>query len=179
MGRFNIAKELVETFVQLTGLRLEAWMAPAFFLVIGALLFPAIRRSHRTSKARKRVRLIPYRRMAERQALADEALALVEGNPAGQLALAQEALRLGRKDLARRFHEALEGSGRYPAERAKLARELQDPAGHSALEATAAIERLVREGLLDEARRRLVLAQQRWPELEGWPEIPNTEEPRP
>ncbi len=172
MGRFNIAKELVETFVQLTGLQLKAWMAPAFFLAIGLMLFPMIRRNHRTGKARKRLRLIPYRRLDERQRLEEEAVALVRGNPGGQLALAQEAMRLGRRPLVERFLHELEASGRYPRQRQELHRQLEQPGAHSALEARAAIEHLVEAGLLDEARRRLALAQQRWPGVQDWPGIP-------
>jgi len=173
MGRFNVIKDLVETFLQVTGIQLQAWMAPVFFLGLGVLLFPAIRRAHRTGKARKRLRLIPYRRLAERQRLEDESLALVKGNPAGQLAVAEEALRLGRKALATKALEALAASGKHRAECQRLQRELEQPAGHSALEATAAIEHLVEAGLLEEARRRRELAQRRWPTVDSWPEIPD------
>jgi hypothetical protein len=173
MGRFNVIKDLAETFVRLTGLQLKPWMAPAFFLALGILIFPTIRRSHRTGKARKRLRLIPYRRLAERQRLEDEALALVRGNPSGQLAVAQEAARLGRRDLAHRALAELERSGKLPRERLALHRQLEESPGHTALDARAAIELLVREGLLDEARRRRELARQRWPSVDDWPEIPD------
>ncbi len=173
MGRFNIAKELVETFVALTGLQLQAWMAPAFFLLLGLLLFPTIRRSHRTGKARKRVRLIAYRRLDERRRLEDEALSLVRGNPNGQLAIAEEAKRLGRRDLALRVLAELEASGRKAQECRELQRQLEASPGHSSLDACAAIEHLVDEGLLDEARRRLALAQRRWPSVDAWPNIPD------
>jgi hypothetical protein len=176
MGRFNVVKDLVETFVQVTGIQLQAWMAPAFFLMLGALLFPTIRRSHRTGKARKRLRLIPYRRLAERKRLEEQALELVQGNPSGQLAVAQEALRLGRKDLAAKALALLDTSGRYPAHRRQIAAQLEEPAGHSALDASAAIERLVEQGLLSEARRRLALAQRRWPGVADWPTIPHDPE---
>ena len=172
MGRFNVVKELVEVVLQLTGIRLQAWMAPVFFLFLGALAFPVIRRSHRTSKARKRLRLIPYRRLADRQRLEDEALALVRGNPSGQLAIAQEALRQGRKPLARRFLDEMEVRGRLGQERARMIRQLEEPGAHSALDAVAAIERLLSEGLHDEARRRLDLARRHWPRVTNWPTIP-------
>lgn len=172
MGRFNVIKDLVETFLAITGVQLQAWMAPVFFLALGIALFPTIRRAHRTGKARKRLRLIPYRRLAERQRLEDEALALVKGNPSGQLAVAQEALRLGRKDLARQALEALDSSEKYTIERQQLQRELEQPGAHSALEAHAAIERLIEAGLMDEARRRRSLAERRWPTVGGWPTIP-------
>jgi hypothetical protein len=172
MGRFNVIKDLAETFVQLTGVQLQAWMAPVFFLAVGIVLFPLIRRSHRVGKARKRLRLIPYRRLAERRRLEDDALGLVRGHPGGQLELAREAARLGRRDLARRALAAMEASGKLQRKRLALARELDPPPSHSALDAHAAIELLVREGLLDEARRRLVRAQQRWPDVSQWPSIP-------
>jgi hypothetical protein len=172
MGRLNIAKELVETFVQITGVRLQAWMAPAFFLLVGLLLFPMIRRTHRVGKARKRLRLIPYRRLAERQRLVDEAMSLVHGNPAGQLALAEEAMRLGRRPVVERALAELEGSGRYQRQRRALQQQLEKPGAHSALEARAAIEHLVEAGLYDEARRRLELSRQRWPSVREWPVIP-------
>lgn len=127
MGRFNVIKDLAETFVLLTGIQLQAWMAPVFFLVVGILLFPVIRRSHRVGKARKRLRLIPYRRLAERRRLEDEALALVAGHPGGQLELAQEAARLGRPDLARRALATLEASGKRQRQRLELARKLDPP----------------------------------------------------
>ncbi len=161
MGRLNIAKELVETFVQITGVRLQAWMAPAFFLLVGLLLFPMIRRTHRVGKARKRLRLIPYRRLAERQRLVDEAMSLVE-----------EAMRLGRRRVVERALAELEGSGRYQRQRRALQQQLEKPGAHSALEARAAIEHLVEAGLYDEARRRLELSRQRWPSVREWPVIP-------
>ncbi len=173
MGRFNVVKELVETFVTLTGIQLQAWMAPAFFLVVGILLFPAIRRTHRTGRARKRLRLIAYRRLDERQRLEDEALSLVRGNPSGQLAIAQEALRLGRKDLARKVLDGMEPRRRHQAEVLRLQRQLEEPGAHSALEAQAAIDRLIEAGLYAEARRRQVLAERRWPGVDRWPAIPD------
>ncbi len=177
MGRFNVIKDLVELFVQLTGIQLQAWMAPVFMLVVGLLLFPVILRSHRTGKARKRLRLIAYRRLDERQRLEEEALRLVRGNPSGQLAIAQEAIRLGNRALAHRILDGVEGRKRHQAERARMLRGLEESAGHSALEAHAAIEHLVDEGLLDEARRRLALAQRRWPEVRDWPDIPSEPSP--
>ncbi len=172
MGRFNIIKELVETFLTITGIHLQAWMGPVFFLALGALLFPTIRRSHRTGKARKRLRLIPYRRLEDRQRLEDEALDLVHNNPSGQLAVAQEAMRLGRKALALEALAALEASGRHADQRLRMQRELEESPGHSALEARAAIERLAEAELLVEAHRRLSLAKRRWPSVTDWPELP-------
>lgn len=172
MGRFNVIKELLEILVRITGIHLQAWMAPAFILALSIMVFPTIRRSHRTAQARKRLRLVPYRRLAERRQLEDEALALVEGNPSGQLAVAQEALKLGRKELASRALAAMSASGRYPREQRLLAQQLEEPAGHTALDTSAAIERLIEQGMLTEAHRRLDLARKRWPEVAEWPEIP-------
>ncbi len=178
MGRFNVVKELMETALSLAGIRLQAWMAPAFLLLVGVLLFPTIRRTHRVSQARKRLRKVPYANHEDRQRLEDQAMALVRGNPTGLAVVAQEALRLGRRQLARRAADALRETGRRQADLRTIELALEPPPAHSALDAISAIERLLAEGLNEEARRRRDLAKRRWPQQRAWPPIPDPDPKR-
>jgi hypothetical protein len=163
---------LLDTFLELAGLRLQPWMAPVALLAVALCLLPLLRRTHRVNLARRRVRRLPYVGAAERRRLEDEAFALVTGHPAGLLALAQEALRLGRASLARRALDALTAGGRKGPALVALQRALDPPRGPTPAEERVAIVALLDAGLIGEAGRRLAQARLHWPTIDDWPPLP-------
>jgi hypothetical protein len=161
--------QLLNTLLQLAGVHLQPWMAPVALLALAILLFPALRRTHRTSLARKRLRRLPYVGAEERRRLEEEALALSTGSPAGLLVVAQEALRLGRHDLARRAADAIEALGARPRELRAIRRALEPQLEPTPAQERVHVEALVQAGLHEEAARRRDLARARWPG-EEWPD---------
>jgi hypothetical protein len=171
--------QLLDTVLTLAGLHLQPWMAPVALLALAVILFPVLRRSHSTSLVRKRLRRLPYVGAAERRRLEEEALAMVAGSPVGLLVVAQEALRLGRYDLARRAADALEAAGARPRDLRAIRRILEPQLEPTPAQERVHIEALVQADMNDEAARRRALARARWPK-EEWStdNEPPTEDPR-
>lgn len=166
--------QLLDTVLQLVGVHLQPWMAPFALGMLAVALFPLLRRTHRTSLARKRLRRLPYVGAVERRQLEEEALALAAGSPAGLLVVAQEALRLGRHELARRAADALDQTGAAPPHELRAIRRALEPmVGPTPALERVHIEALLQAGLIGEATRRLALARERWPEAGDWPQIPS------
>ncbi|MCB9744748.1 MAG: hypothetical protein H6740_19290 [Alphaproteobacteria bacterium] len=149
------------------GLTLEPWMAPLFAVLIAVAAMPFLHTNFKTKQARKRMLKAAHAKHAEREALHAEALALVEGNPVGQLVVAEEALSRGHLSTARAATEMLGRSGKRRDDYRRLMRQLGGEKPSNPETEALAIERLVERGQADEARERLSQALARWPEAEA------------
>lgn len=97
---------------------------------------------------------------------------MIRGVPMGLVAVADEAIRQERLDLAREATRRLIATGKSRDHARRLVRKLELEGGpHSAEELMLSLERLERAGLEAEARTRLTKGLQRWPEderLRSW-----------
>lgn len=149
------------------GLELEPWMAPLAAVCVALCVLPLYRRNFKTKQARKRVQAAANAAGEAREALMEEAMQLVAGNPFGLMVVAEEADTRGVRPLALRALEALEQSGKRRLEvrilRAKL---LGDKPTTAEAEAVA-IENLRSSGLEDQAAARLEAARARFGDHEA------------
>jgi hypothetical protein len=157
-------RNLLESFLAYEGVKLPPWALPAVILALVVLFWPLIRRNHATGDARKLLKEASRTAGAERERLEGEALAKVEQNPTGLVVLAEEAMTAGRTKLAERAVEALRATRKRPDDVARLTRRLEGPQPANAIEAAIVIERLLTQGMRDEARARLAKWRKRWPE---------------
>ena len=161
MGRL---KSLLEQLLGNLGVELPPWAIPACLLLLFVLLFPLIRRSHRSGKARKILARARYAPAAQRLQMERQVLEMVGQDPVGLMVVAEEALRRGRSALAHEATERLRATGKRPADLQKLLRQL-DTGPHTTLpEEILAIQNLRREGLTERARERWERAVTRWPQ---------------
>ncbi len=149
------------------GLELPPWAAPAVGLVLMVALMPWILRNMRTSQARKLAKRATFEWGQARDDMEREAISLVSNNPVGLLALAEEFARRGRYPLAREALAALpEGVPKLQRERRRLMEQMapREPATPEA--AVLVVERMLAEGMREEAGNRLTRARRRWPDSE-------------
>ncbi len=163
MGRLKGLAEGLASLLDAMGIVLPPWGFPLLALMLLALVFPLLRRNHRTGRARRRLQTALYSSAAERSRLETEALELVQGNPVGLVVVADEAIRRGRRQLARRALEQLEATGRRLHDTRRLERDLYGTPCATPEEEILAIEHLLEEGILGRAAERLEKARQRWP----------------
>ncbi|MFZ5475993.1 MAG: hypothetical protein ACOZNI_04400 [Myxococcota bacterium] len=156
--------QLIASLVEATGGHLPAWGLPAFFVGLTVLAWPMVRRNDRTGKARKLLQAAAH--APDRDRLEAEALALVEGHPVGLVVVADEALKAGRKELAARALAALRRTGKRDVDALRIARDLEGPQPGTPMEAAIVVERLIEQGMKEEARERLGRWRRRWPQDE-------------
>lgn len=138
------------------GVPIHPWTLPALALVVMGVLSPLILKNLKTGKARKLLKRARILGGAERQRLEAAALDEVGEQPMGLVAVAEEALRLGRKALAREAVARLARTGKARAHLRRLRREIDPDPLPATVDATVlVIERLLEGGLVDEADRRL------------------------
>lgn len=155
---------LVRIIVDATGVSLEPWMAPAGVVAIGLLSLPLLRMNAHTDRARRLMKEAGREAGAARERLEEQALAEVTGRPVGLVVLADEAIRQGRTEIARRAIEALRATGKRFTDLRRLEGTLEGPTPRTPLEAALLVERLVAAGLVDQARARWEAARRRWPD---------------
>lgn len=169
MGRLKGILEAFASLLGAFGLQLQPWMAPAFLLLVAAALFPMIRRNHRTGRARRLMRQLTYVDAEQRRSLERRVLTLVRGDADGMIAVADEALRSGRRNLARTAVESLRSTGRRGQHLRRLEQQLAPPSAPTVAEERLAIRNLVAAGMNAEALARVRRARERWPR-EDWGE---------
>ena len=158
--------QLVQSLLALADGVVPRWVLAVALAVVVALIWPSVRRNSRTEEARKRFRTATRFAFEERVRREDEALAMVAGNADGLVSLADLALAEGRPRIVAAALAALIKLGKRPVEVRRLQRTIEGPQPATALEAVILVERLLAQGQLDEAARRLERARKRWPEDE-------------
>lgn len=154
-GMSGITDALVQ-LLEALGVPIHPWTLPALALVVMGLLSPLILKNLKTGKARKLLKRARILSGAERQRLEAAALDEVGDHPMGLVAVAEEALRLGRKALARDAVARLARTGKARGHLRRLNREIDpDPLPPTVDATVLVIERLLEGGLVDEADRRL------------------------
>lgn len=160
---------LLDTILELLGVHLEPWMAPAAVVAGALLLLPLLLRNQNTARARRVLgRLTTATTAAQRAAIEAEAFSLVRGNVDGLVALADAAQQRGRTDLARRCVEGLRELGGRPAELRRLVRQLDGDFPATVEEVVVRIGNQRDAGLHVAAAETLARAEARWP---GHPEL--------
>lgn len=155
--------QLVQSLLALAEGVVPRWVLAVALAVVVALIWPSIRRNSRTEEARKRFRTATRFGFEERVRREDEALAMVEGNADGLVSLADLALAEGRPRIVALALASLVRLGTRPIEVRRLERTIEGPQPATALEAAILVERLLSQGQMDEAARRLERARVRWP----------------
>ncbi len=145
------------------GITPQPWMLPAFVLAVCGALYPLVRPTRRLGRARKLIAEAQRVSGPERAALQDQVLALVDRHPMGLVGVVEEALRRGQAPLARRGLDALRETGKERIHLKRLEARVHGPPPTSIEGELAAVERLLAEGLHDQARERLGRARARWP----------------
>jgi hypothetical protein len=140
------------------------WAWTLLGLALVAIGLPSIRQNNRTQAARRALKAAWRLRGAEREGAEREALALVQDNPQGLVAVADLALGEGRRELAVLAVASLRATRRLPEELLRLTRVLEGAQPRTPLEAAIQVDRLREDGRLDVARERLQLALRRWPQ---------------
>ena len=139
--------QLVEALVDLLGVRLEPWMAPAGLLCCIAIFWPLIRLNLRTGEARRLLRMAARERGDARARLEQQALALVRGRPDGLVVVATEALEQGRRALAAEAIAELRATRELLPQLRRLERALEPPLPAMPSEAALLVERMHAAGL--------------------------------
>jgi hypothetical protein len=156
-GLANLLKSIT------TMMNLPPWAGPLIFFGLVGLSWPFVRVNARTDKARKMIKNASRERLAERERMEADALESVGNHPDGLVAVANQALELGRKDLAGKAVEKLRATGKNLPELRKLERALEPPLPGTPTEACVIIERLISTGMTAEAEARLAQALRKWP----------------
>lgn len=164
MGGAGILQAITDLLAAL-GIELEPWMGPAFALGAMILLLPWILKNMKTSSARKMIKKASLEGGEKRLTMERSALEMVSDNPEGLMALAEECMRRGRYVIAR---EALtmipEDDIKRQRQRRRMLKEMAPRQPETPEAAALVVERLLGEGLTEEASRRLGKALRRWPE---------------
>lgn len=168
MGRLT---ELLDSLLALLGVHLEPWMGSVIGVVIVLILFPFLKRSHRTSKVRKRMLRLKMVSAQEREALEQEILELVGDDPAILLVVADESVRQGRFSFARVATSRLEATGKKRDQLKAIKKILDAPPTPTVAQERLAIESLIEERLYKEALRRVEAARRHWPSVQDWDEL--------
>jgi hypothetical protein len=155
--------QMLDGLVGGLGLQLEPWMAPVFAVALALLVMPAWRRNFKTKQARKRILELGAAPVQDRAQMRTDILALVEGNPFGQVVVVEEAMKRHQNVLAAEALERLEISRKRRDEARRLRLKLSGERPTTPEAEALAIERLREAGLDDAATARLHAAQQRWP----------------
>lgn len=164
MGRFGGITDTISQLLEQAGIALPAW---AFPLLIGACflgLMPMIRKNSKVHKARLLTAEIASEKTTDRAALKTQAIALVAEHPVGLVGLADEAIRRGIHDLAKRALDELKRHGRPLSEIHRLQEALYGPPPAHLEGEIAAIEQLMENQVLAAAHERLHRALQEWPD---------------
>ena len=101
MNRGGISQTINE-FMQALGVELPPWAGLAFVVIVVILFFPTFVKNARTQRARKIWKSSFFENIDRRQALQEEALALVENNVDGLFSLVELALQASQLQLAER-----------------------------------------------------------------------------
>ncbi|MCK6505877.1 hypothetical protein L6R53_21240 [Myxococcota bacterium] len=163
MGRFDFLTTAIRFVFDALGVTPRPWMAAVALVVLGLTLGPSMHRSLSTTRARKLVLGLADLDPAARQARSQQILSLVERNPDGLIAIADEALRRRQEPLAREAYRLLRNSGKRPREQLRLEEALNGPLPRHVEEEVAAVERLLESGALARAEQRLERARGAFP----------------
>ena len=139
------------------------WVFPV--LIIG-FIYAVVQLLNPKTAATKARRMVAEACMTageERLGMEREALEMVEDDPEGLIAVAQEAMQRGRHGLARQAVEQLESTGKKSLEARKLRDLIDGGSGGQPTRELVNIRELLEEGLITQARRRLDLAMGKWP----------------
>lgn len=159
-GLSNIFQSLLTAL----GIQNQPWIGPIAFVVVLALVWPYLQRNLKTDRGRQRIRGLADMPLPERQKAQDEAMQLIGDDADGLVALADESLRQGDRDFARRVLDQLKTTGKKKDQVRRLDALLVDRNLQLPEQTVIAVERLLDTGLLEPARQRLVPALQRWPD---------------
>ncbi len=174
---------LLDGLLGATGVHLPIWAGPALVAVLVVVAWPWLRANARTEEARKLLRASGRARGEERARLEERALALVEGNADGLIALGQGAVEQGRRALVEACIARLQALRRPPRDAvARLKHALDPDFPVTPLQAALRIERLREIGATEAADGLLVRARLRWPgddDLERLHQGPSADEPAP
>jgi len=154
--------QAIGEILSIFGITLPPWAAPAFMLCVAILLLPWILRNMRTSRARKLLKRSIMESAEVRQSMEERALTIVDGNAPGLLAVAEESVRRGRFELAKKALTRIPDN-KLKRQRWQLMLEMQprDPATPDA--AVLVIQRLLEAEMVKEARERTERFLRRWP----------------
>ncbi|MBM4369295.1 MAG: hypothetical protein FJ102_23990 [Deltaproteobacteria bacterium] len=155
--------DLIAALGELASPYLPAW---ARWGLVGAavlLLLLGLRRTVPADNARRRYARAARLPEPQRAAEQDAALASVQDNANGLLAIAQLALAAGRIAQVEAALARLRLLRAYPEEVLRLQRQVEGPQPGTPLEAALIVERFLERGQFDEARSRLARYQSRWP----------------
>jgi hypothetical protein len=159
-GLSNIFQSLLTAL----GIENQPWIGPIVFVVLLALIWPYLQRNLKTDRGRQRIRGLADMPLPERQKAQDEALQMIGEEPDGLVALADESLRQGDRDYARRVVDRLKATGKKKDHVRRLDALLVDRNLQLPEQTVIAVERLLDTGLLEPARQRLAPALERWPD---------------
>lgn len=146
------------------GLQTSPWVLPAIIVVAALVLWPTIQKSQKVDRAVKTVRSTSARAAADRERIGQEALSAVQDDPIGLVQVAEEAVRVGDKALARAAVARLMETGKRPQDARRILRSLEADAPRLPVEVAVRVEPLLDAGMLAEARRRLEDGLARWPQ---------------
>lgn len=146
------------------GIQTSPWVVPLVIVAAAMLLWPAIQKGQKVDRAVKSLRSTSVRAPADREALGNQALDEVKDDPSGLVQVAEEAVRVGDKALAKAAVNRLMELGKRPQDARRILRSLEVDAPRMAVEVAVRVEPLLESGMLVEARRRLDDGLLRWPE---------------
>jgi len=162
----NAIAQLIGQALSNLGVQLPPWALPAAAIAVFFVLLPRLTDNMRSGEA---CRAVSRSRVVEgeaRAALDARALTLVEGKPAGLVAVAQAALEANRRDLAAEAVSRLRRTGQESAALRRLEAALapRSPVLRpTADEELVVIEQLVATGARVLAAEHLAAARARWP----------------
>lgn len=155
--------QAMQSLFAIFGVKVAPWFVPVAMLLIVFTLYPMLQKNAQGDKARRMLRKLPETPVAERPAVESEALAMVGDDVHGLLVVAQVALDLNNKALARTAAEKLRATGKKPDDVRRILAALDDGGPRMVEQALVRVERALEMGLLPEARRRIDEAKGRWP----------------
>ena len=164
--------DAINAILEALNISLPSWAGPILALSLVLLLMPFILRNFKIGRARKILQRSRILQPEARRRAGRQALGVVGDVPMGLVAVADEALRQGRSLLAREAVQRLIETGKVRDHTRRLVRALEDEGGPgSAEELALLVERLMTEGLREQAQLRLAKGLRRWPgdaSLRAW-----------
>lgn len=164
MGRFDAISTAIRFVFDAVGVQPRPWMGVAAFVLLALLLGPSVKRSLGAARARKLVVSLADLGPEQRQARSAEILSLVDRNPDGLVAIADEAIRRRQEPLAREAYRRLRNSGGKRRDQLRLEEELNGPLPRLVEEELDTLERLIAAGALERADQRLNRARAVFPQ---------------
>lgn len=156
--------DVLTSILKMLGLENYPWIGPALLILILAIALPYVQKNVNTDRGRSRIKRMSELPLPERQKVQQEALEIAGDDPDGLIALADEAIRQGDKVYARQVLERLKATGQKRDHVRRLERLLDDTKLQLPEQTIVAVERMIESGMIEEARKRLAPALERWPD---------------